>query len=97
VPHDASWEASIFKHLGSNAKDKHGGSKGFVLQKIGGSTKGKGTRHKAKQWRWKINHSIKGVMVNGSGNGISRDTRKAGSKKHLGDSSSPRCSPSPGK
>jgi hypothetical protein len=24
-----------------------------------------------KQWRWKINHASKGVVVNGSGNGIS--------------------------
>jgi hypothetical protein len=27
-----------------------------------------------KQWRWKINHISKGVVVNGSGNGISRIT-----------------------
>jgi hypothetical protein len=80
VPHDASWGASIFWHLGHNAKNKHGGSKGFVLQKIGGSTKGKGTRHKAKQWRWKINHTSKGVVVNGSGNGISRITWTQGKK-----------------
>jgi hypothetical protein len=32
----------------------------------------KGERHKSKQWRWKINHASKGVVVNGSGNGISR-------------------------
>jgi hypothetical protein len=51
-----------------------GGRKGFVLQEISGSTRGKkkkGERDKAKQWRWKINLASKGVVVNCSGNGIS--------------------------
>jgi hypothetical protein len=33
-----------------------------------------------KQWRWKINHASKGVVVNGSGNGISRITWTQGKK-----------------
>jgi hypothetical protein len=36
--------------------------------------------HKAKQWRWKINPASKGVVVNGSGNGISWITRTQGKK-----------------
>jgi hypothetical protein len=65
-------------HLGSlhrlaswaHAKDKQGGRKGFVLQEISGSVRGKKKRelHKAKQWRWNINHASKGVVVNDSGN-----------------------------
>jgi hypothetical protein len=62
----------------AHAKDKHGGSKGFVLQEIGGSTRGKGTICEVKQWRWKINHTRKGVVVNGSDNGISWITRTQG-------------------
>jgi hypothetical protein len=38
--------------------------KGLVLQEIGGSTRGKGTRCEVKQWMWKINHTSKGVVVN---------------------------------
>jgi hypothetical protein len=56
--------------------------------------------HKAKQWRWKINHGSKGVVVNGSGNGISCITwtqGKKGARSILEKRSSPRCSPSLGK
>jgi hypothetical protein len=28
-------------------------------------------RHEVKQWSWKINHASEGVVVNGSGTGIS--------------------------
>jgi hypothetical protein len=57
-----------------------GESKGLVLLEIGGSTRGKGTRCEVKQWRRKINHTSKGVVVNGSGNGISWITWTQGKK-----------------
>jgi hypothetical protein len=48
----------------AHAKDRHGGSKGFVLEEICGSIRGKKGGHKAKQWRRKINRASKGVIVN---------------------------------
>jgi hypothetical protein len=37
-------------------------------------------KQEVKQWRWKINHASKGVVVNGSGNGISWITWTQGKK-----------------
>jgi hypothetical protein len=42
--------------------------------------KGNKMRHEVKQWRWKINHASEGVVVNGSGNGISWITWTQGKK-----------------
>jgi hypothetical protein len=57
------------------AKDKHGGSKGFVLQEISGSARGKKKRGgdtKQNNGGGRLIMQSKGVVVNGSGNGISR-------------------------
>jgi hypothetical protein len=58
------------------------GSKGFVLQKISGITRGKKEKGvtQSKTIEWKINHASKGVVVNGSGNGISWITWTQGKK-----------------
>jgi hypothetical protein len=57
-----------------------GEARALFLYKIGGSTRGKGTRCEVKQWMWKINHASKGEVVNGSCNGISWITWTQGKK-----------------
>jgi hypothetical protein len=62
----------------ARAKDKHGEARALFCRKVVEAQEER--EQDVKQWRWKINHASKGVVVNGSGNGISRITWTQGKK-----------------
>jgi hypothetical protein len=62
-----------------NAKDKHGEKQGLCFcRKLVEAQEAR--EQDVKQWRWKINHASKGVVVNGSVNKILRITWTQGKK-----------------